>query len=69
LAALRKPLLESRLEAICERGCRQVWDVIATLEQGGDVPETTDLDAGERASLLAELKAVMAVYSERCRVD
>jgi hypothetical protein len=69
LAALQKPLLESRLEAICERGCRQVWDVIATLERGDNVPETEDLDAAERAWLLAELNAVMTVYAERCRVD
>ena len=69
MAAVQKPLLESRLEAICERGCRQVWGVITMLEEGGDVAETEDLDAAGRAWLLAELKTVMAVYGERCRVD
>lgn len=69
MSAVRRPLLESRLEAICQRGCQQVWSVIATLEQGGELPETHDLDAAERDWLLAELSTVMAVYGERCRID
>jgi hypothetical protein len=69
LIALQKPLLETRLEAICEKGCRRVWGDIATLEQGGDLPETEDLTPAERAWLLEELKAVMAVYGGRCSVD
>jgi hypothetical protein len=69
LAAQQKPLLEVRVETICERGCRRVWDAIDTLEQGVDLPETSDLDNAERAWVLAELKAVMAVYGERCRID
>ena len=68
MAALQKPLLECRVEAICEKGCRLVREDIATLEGGGDVPETVDLDAAERAWVLAELQAVMAVYGARCRV-
>jgi hypothetical protein len=69
LAALQKPVLEVRVETICERGCRRVWDAIETLEEGGDLPETLDLAPDERAWVLAELKTVMAVYGERCRLD
>jgi hypothetical protein len=58
--------LEVRVEGICERGCRQVWDAIDRLEQGQDLPETADLSGAERAWILAELKSVMAVYGERC---
>jgi hypothetical protein len=69
LAEQQNPVLEVRVEAICERGCRSVWHVIAALEQGKDLPETADLAAAERDWVLAELKAVMSVYAERCRVD
>jgi hypothetical protein len=66
LAALQQPLLEARLERICAKGCRLVWDDIAVLERGEELAETADLDGRERAWLLAELKAVMAVYGSRC---
>jgi len=65
LAVLQEPLLEARLERICEKGCRQVWDDIAVLEGGGELAETADLNGRERAWLLAELKSVMAVYGGR----
>jgi hypothetical protein len=58
--------LEARLEALCEKGCRHVWCVIASLERGEDLPESRDLEADERRWLLRELKQIMAVYSDRC---
>jgi len=69
LTAQQQPLLEVRVETICERGCRQVWDAIDALEQGRELPETADLSRSERAWVLAELKTVMAVYGARCRLD
>ncbi|MGB5833234.1 MAG: hypothetical protein WBG92_14740 [Thiohalocapsa sp.] len=69
MATRQKPILEARLEAICEKGCRLVWDDIAILERGQELAETEDLDAAERAWLLAELKTVMAVYGGRCSLD
>jgi hypothetical protein len=60
------PLLEARLETLCQKGCRQVWGDIAALEHGGALPETRDLTPGEVRWLLAELKQVMAVYGDRC---
>ena len=69
MAAFQQPLLEVRLESICEKGCRLVWDDIAVLERGGELAETADLDGRERAWLLDELKTVMAVYGGRCSLD
>ena len=42
---------------------------IDALQRGDDLPETRGLTEKERASVLAELKAIMAVYGERCSVD
>ena len=58
--------LEDRLEALCEKGCRQVWQAIEALEGGEDLPETRGLSAEECRLLLLELKQVMAVYADRC---
>jgi hypothetical protein len=59
-------LLEARLEALCEKGCRHVWQDIEALERGEELVETTGLSADERRWLLHELKQVMAVYAWRC---
>lgn len=61
--------LESRLEALCEKGCRQVCRDIALLEGGGNLPETRDLSTAEKHWLLAELRQIMAVYQGRCTLD
>jgi hypothetical protein len=63
------PLIEARLESLCERGCRHVWGDIAALERGETLPETRDLTPAEVRWLLAELKQVMAVYGARCSAD
>lgn len=60
--------LEARLEALCAKGCRQVRRDIAALESGAELPETQGLSADERVWLLAELKQIMAVYGESCRL-
>ncbi|WP_254045380.1 hypothetical protein [Thiohalocapsa sp. ML1] len=69
MAALLLPRLEVRVEHICERGCRGAWDAIDRLEQGEDLPETADLSRAERDWVLAELRTVMSVYGERCRIS
>jgi len=61
--------LEARLESLCEKGCRHVWQDIDCLERGEEMAETRDLSAAERRWLLAELKQIMSVYSGRCSVD
>lgn len=60
--------LEARLELLCAKGCRQVRRDIAALESGTELPETQGLTADERAWLLAELKQIMAVYGDTCRL-
>jgi hypothetical protein len=64
--AFEKYRLDARLEILCEKGCRRVWQDIDALERGDDLPETRDLSAEECRLLLAELKQVMAVYADRC---
>jgi hypothetical protein len=59
-------LLEARLEALCEKGCRHVWQDIEALERGEELAETKGLSADERRWLLHELRQVMAVYASRC---
>ena len=63
------PAVAQCVEILCHKGCRQVWYDIAALEQGATLPETQGLSASERAAVLAELKAVMAVYGNRCSSD
>ena len=63
------PLIEARLESLCEKGCRRVWGDIAALERGEALPETQGLTVAEVRRLLAELKQVMAVYGARCSAD
>ncbi|WP_213378248.1 hypothetical protein [Allochromatium tepidum] len=60
--------LEAPLEALCAKGCRQVRRDIAALESGAELPETQGLSADERARLLTELKQIMAVYGDSCRL-
>jgi hypothetical protein len=65
----KDPLLDARIEAICTRGCKQVRADIETLERGGAIAETRGLSSAQRTALLAELRAIMSVYGDRCRVD
>jgi hypothetical protein len=62
-------LLEAAIEAICQKGCRQVHRDIERLASGELLPEAKGLDAPQREQLLAELRAIMAVYGERCGLD
>lgn len=61
--------LETRLETLCGKGCRQVWRDIDALESGRELRETRGLTEKERRWLLAELKQIMAVYGDRCSAD
>jgi len=65
----KSPAVEHCIELLCHKGCRQVWQEIEALEQGRELPEARDLNAEERAIVLTELKAVMAVYEGRCSID
>jgi len=58
------------VEALCDKGCKEVWNDIQRLEAGEVLPETQALTEQERHAVLSELKAVMAVYGAGgCRLD
>jgi len=61
--------LDAVIEALCRQGCREVRLSMARLEQGEDLPETRGLTAAARLEVLVELRAIMAVYGETCRID
>jgi hypothetical protein len=63
------PAVAHCIEVLCHKGCRQVRRDIAALEQGQSLPETQGLDPAERVEVLAELRAIMAVYGDRCSLD
>ncbi len=56
------------IEALCAKGCRQVWREIQALEAGNTPQEARGLTDAERDQVLTELKAIMAVY-DSCRPD
>jgi hypothetical protein len=62
------PAVEHCIEALCHKGCRQVWGYIDVLEKGKPLPETEGLSHEETAYVLAELKTIMAVYGDRCSI-
>ena len=61
---LNQQRIEFCVEALCHKGCKAVWRDIAALEDGLDLPETRELSPHERRAVLAELKAIMAVYGQ-----
>ena len=62
-----KPL-QPIIEALCAKGCRQVWRDIQALEHGETLAETRGLNAVELDQVLRELKEIMAVY-DRCGAE
>jgi len=58
--------IEACIEAICQKGCRVVWDCISALEEGRELPETSALETSERRVVLSELRSIMAAYSGSC---
>lgn len=53
------------VEALCKNGCEAVRATISSMELGAEVEQTRDLDQQEAASVLNELRAIMAVYDDR----
>ncbi len=60
--------LQACVESICSKGCQSVRRDIEILENAGELVETRGLAAAERASVLEELKSIMAVYGDSCRI-
>ena len=60
--------VDFHLERLCDDGCFAVRGYISTLEQGGAPPGCELLESRERALLLDELQAIMAVYEGPCEI-
>ncbi|MES9897786.1 MAG: hypothetical protein ABW148_02045 [Sedimenticola sp.] len=65
---MSKSKIERSVEVICNQGCQQVRQAISLLEQGKLLPEVESLSTDERTRLLGELKSIMSVYGDSCRV-
>ncbi|HEB56431.1 MAG TPA: hypothetical protein ENI98_09030 [Gammaproteobacteria bacterium] len=52
------------VEQLCAEGCQSVRLYIRRLEQGDDIPQTSELKPEEKQQVLIELKAIMAVYDK-----
>ncbi len=65
---LTDPTLQGIVEAICAKGCRQVWRDLAAWEKGELPGEARALGDADRERVLTELKAIMAVY-DSCQPD
>ena len=68
MALTQNPEVNSAIEHLCRDGCKSVREYIAALENGEDHPAFGQLNREQRTLLLAELKAIMAVYGDNCRV-
>ena len=53
------------VEVLCKCGCEAVRATISNMEMGVELEQTRELDTQEAASVLNELKAIMAVYDDR----
>ena len=68
-AVLDHRLVEQCVESLCLKGCRAVWSDIDALEAGDALPATAGLSRQEVRAVIAELRAVMAVYQGSCGAD
>ena len=58
--------IEHCIETVCQLGCKTVNHCIDDLEQQRPNIHFTHLNVDERQIVLAELKAIMAVYEGSC---
>ena len=56
------------VESLCQKGCMAVRADIRLLEQGKALPETAGMDPQRVRLILQELKSIMAVYVDTCRL-
>ena len=61
--------VEKVVEELCEKGCQSVRQDIEKLEAGQPVPETRNLSRDELTHVVEELKSIMAVYGDSCRIN
>lgn len=61
--------IDQAVEILCEKGCGSVRDDLERLESGEKLPETENLSKEELSKVVEELKSIMAVYGDTCRVS
>jgi len=61
--------IETCIEVLCQKGCLSVRSDIRALERGQILPETAGLTSEATRVVLQELKAIMAVYGDTCRIS
>ncbi len=66
--AMQRITVEYCVETICNKGCQAVRDDIRALERGEVVAELKELSEPLRQAVLRELKSIMAVYGDSCRI-
>lgn len=52
------------IETLCQKGCKEVSRIILVLERNEPLEDVGQLSEDERQAVLAELKAIMAVYDD-----
>ncbi|MCP5142143.1 MAG: hypothetical protein H6926_06515 [Chromatiales bacterium] len=60
--------VEVVIEQMCQAGCKTVLQKIDAMERGEKIPECAGLGQDERHVVLHELKSIMAVYGNVCRL-
>lgn len=56
------------IEKLCQAGCKIVLQKIDAMERGESIAECASLGRTERHFVLRELKSIMAVYGNVCRL-
>ena len=62
MALTENPEVNALIDRLCGQGCTAVQEYITALERGEQHPVYAHLDETQRNLLLAELRAIMAVY-------
>ena len=66
---MRPEQIDACVEAICNKGCQAVREDIRRLEQGQALRETAGAIDQQRQRILDELRQIMKVYGDSCRVS
>ena len=65
---MRPEQIDACVEAICNKGCQAVRDDIRRLEHGQELRETAGASEPQRQRILEELRQIMRVYGDSCRI-
>jgi hypothetical protein len=66
---MHRKIVNECVEDLCQRGCREVTDIIRRLRAGEPVAGTEHLKQSELDAVLRELESIMAVYDDSCPVN